>query len=258
VVSLLPGVNKLLIGSQYNTNGGNIGGEYAVVGQAFPQLYVTDYNRDPQGKVIVDGYGLPSSNSTPVDMGRTTPKYNLGVNTAVSYKIVTLSIVADYRGGDVIYNGIGSLMDFSGSSAQSAAAGRSIFIYPNSVINTGTSVHPIYTPNTTTPVYKGGWEYWSTYPDNVGSPYVTSGAFWKIREVSLAFNLTQYIKTTGFIKGLTVALTGRNLFLFVPKSEQWGDPELSNAGTTSNAIGGNDTNSIPSPRVFGADLNVTF
>jgi TonB-linked SusC/RagA family outer membrane protein len=259
VVSLLPGVDKLEIGTQSNTNGGNIGGEYAVVGQAFPQLYVTDYNRDSQGRVIVNSTtGVPTYSSTPVDQGRTTPKYTLGLNTSVSYKIVTLNVVADYRAGNVIYNGIGSFMDFAGSSAQSAAAGRSIFIFPNSVINTGTSVSPSYTPNTTVPVLKGGWEYWSTYPVNVGTPYVSSAAFWRIREVSLAFKLDQYIKKTGFIKGMTFALTGRNLFLFLPKSEEWGDPELSNAGTTSNAIGGNDTGSLPSPRVYGADLNVTF
>jgi TonB-linked SusC/RagA family outer membrane protein len=258
VVSLLPGVDKLEIGTQSNTNGGNIGGEYAVVGQAFPQLYVTDFNRDPQGHVIVSAStGVPSTNPTPVDEGRTTPKYTLGLNTTVSYKIVSLTVVADYRGGDVLYNGIGSIMDFAGSSAVSASAGRSIFIYPGSVNNTGTAAAPIYTPNST-PVFKGGWEYWSTTPVNVGSPYVTSGAFWRIREASLSFNLTQYIKHTGFIKGLTFALTGRNLFLFLPKSNQWGDPELSNAGSGSNAIGGNDTNSLPSSRIYGADLNVTF
>jgi TonB-linked SusC/RagA family outer membrane protein len=258
VISLLPGVSKLEIGSQYSTNGVNIGGEYAAVGQSYPQLYVTDYQRDPQGQVIVNSHnGVPADNPTPVDEGRTTPKYTLGVNSTVSYNIVSLSIVADYRGGDVIYNGIGSFMDFAGSSAQSASAGRSIFIYPNSVINTGTSTNPVYQTNTT-PVYKGGWEYWSTYPVNVGTPYVSSAAFWRIREVSLTFNLTKYIKNTGFIKGLQFSLTGRNLFLFLPKTEQWGDPELSNAGTTSNAIGGNDTNSLPSPRIYGADLNVTF
>ncbi len=255
VVALLPGVTKLDIGNQYSVNGVNVGGEYAVVGQAFPQLYVTDYQRSPQGQVIVNpNNGVPADNPTPVDQGRTTPKYTLGVTTAISYNIVSLTILADYRGGDVIYNGIGSFMDFAGSSAVSASAGRSIFIYPNSVIQTGANTYQ----TNTTPVYKGGWEYWSTYPVNVGTPYVSSAAFWRIREVSLTFNLTKFIKHTGFIKGLTFALTGRNLFLFLPKTEQWGDPELSNAGTASNAIGGNDTGSLPSPRIYGADLNVTF
>jgi hypothetical protein len=149
-------------------------------------------------------------------------------------------------------------MDFAGSSYVSASAGRSIFIYPNSVLNTGSAAAPVYTPNTTVPVFKGGWEYWSTYPVNVGSPYVTSAAFWRIREISLAFKLDQFVKNTKFIKGLTFALTGRNLFLFLPKSEQWGDPELDASGNVGNAVGSNSTGQLPSNRVFGGNLQVTF
>jgi len=261
VVSLLPGVDKLQISQEDNINGQNVGGVFAVVGQSYPQLYTTDYARDPQGHVIVNpGNGIPESNPNLVDQGRTTPKYNLGLNTSVNYKFITLNIVADYRAGNVVYNEIGSAMDFSGSSASSAAAGRQIFVYPGSVVNTGTAAAPVYAPNTT-PVFKGGWEYWSTYPVNVGSPYVTSAAFWEIREVSLAFNLNQFVKNSKYIKGLTFALTGRNLFLFLPKSEQWGDPELSDVasgGNGINAIGAITTNQLPSPRIYGADLQVTF
>ncbi|WP_259069150.1 SusC/RagA family TonB-linked outer membrane protein [Mucilaginibacter sp. X4EP1] len=259
VVSLLPGVDKLLLSTAYNTNGGNVGGVYAVVGQSYPQLYVTDYQRSPTGQVVVNpNNGTPLVNPSPVDEGRTSPKYNLGLNTSVSYKFVTLNVVAEYRAGNVLYSQTGSIMDFAGSSAVSASAGRQIFIYPNSVINTGTTAAPVYTPNTTVPVYKGGWEYWSTYPVNVGSPYVSSAAFWRIREVSLSFNLNQFIKNTKFIKGLTVALTGRNLFLFLPKSNQWGDPELSDAGSTGNGVGTTSTSQLPTPRVYGANLQVTF
>jgi len=37
----------------------------------------------------------------------------------------------------------------------------------------------------------------------------------------------------------------------------WGDPELSDAGTT-NAIGENGTGQLPSSRYFGGKLTVTF
>ena len=259
VVSLLPGVDKLELSNLSGVNGYSAGGIYAVVGQSYPQMYATDYARSPSGQVIVNSNnGVPENNPNLVDEGRTSPKFNLGLNTSVSYKFVTLNIVADYRAGNVIFNGLGSFMDFAGSSYVSASAGRSIFIYPNSVLNTGSAAAPVYTPNTTVPVFKGGWEYWSTYPVNVGSPYVTSAAFWRIREISLAFKLDQFVKNTKFIKGLTFALTGRNLFLFLPKSEQWGDPELDASGNVGNAVGSNGTGQLPSNRVFGGNLQVTF
>jgi TonB-linked SusC/RagA family outer membrane protein len=259
VVSLLPGVTKLELSTASNVNGGNAGGVFAVVGQSYPQLYITDYQRTASGQVIVSPTkGTPLVNPNLVDEGRTSPKYNLGVNTTLSYKFVSLNIVAEYRGGDVIYNSLGSFMDFAGSSLRSAQAGRSIFIYPNSVINTGTSGSPIYTTNTTVPVFKGGWDYWSNYPVNVGSSYVSSAAFWSLREVDLGFDLTKFIKTTKFIKGLQVSIIGRNLLLFTPKTNLWGDPQLDDAGSQGNGVGINSTGELPSTRIYGADLKVTF
>jgi len=247
VVSLIGTQTQLFLG----------GSSYAIVGKSFPQILVTDYIRDPQGQEVVSpttGEGTVSP--TLVDEGGAAPKVNLGVNTALSYKFVTLTIVAEYRGGAVIYNGIGPEMTFAGSDYFSSQAGRSIFIVPNSVIQTGPNT---FVKNTTVPTFNGGLDYWVEPggPQTVGSTYVTSADFWKIREVSLDFKLDQFINKTHAIKGLSVGFDARNLFTFLPKSEMWGDPELSDAGTT-NAIGENGTGQLPSSRYFGGKLTVTF
>jgi hypothetical protein len=75
--------------------------------------------------------------------------------------------------------------------------------------------------------------------------------------LNLTFNLNQFIKQSKYMKGLSVALTGRNLFVWVPKSNTYTDPEFSDVSTT-NARGINDANELPGTRVFGADLKVTF
>ena len=248
VISLLPGVSQLSLG--FN--------QYAVVGQPFPLLKGTDFVRDPQGRVVVSGTsGYPSTNSTALTtFGRTTPEYTLGVTTNVSYKFISLSAVAEYRGGDVIYNGIGGTMSFAGSSYLSGTAGRERFIYPNSSIQTSPGV---YVANTTIPVQNGNYGFWqsSQYTATM-SPFVTSGAFWKLREVDLAFNLNQFVKQNKFIKGATVAITGRNLFMWLPKSNQYTDPEFSSSGANANTRGTNDINELPGTRIFGADLKLTF
>ena len=125
VISLLPGINSLFLGNR----------NYAVVGKPFPLLEGTDFNRDPQGHVIVDANtGYPSTNNTGLtQFGRTTPKYNLGVTAAISYKFVTITAIAEYRGGAVVYNGLGNTLAFTGASALTAEAGRQPFVYPNSV-----------------------------------------------------------------------------------------------------------------------------
>ncbi|PAW92862.1 hypothetical protein CKK33_04900 [Mucilaginibacter sp. MD40] len=252
VISLIPGVNTFDV-LTFGTASVS-----AKVGQPFPLLRGTDLNRDPQGRVIVDAKtGLPSTNQAPIDFGRTTPKYILGVTSAWSYKFVTLNAVAEYRGGYVIYNQVGSTMNFGGSSYVSASAGRSRFIFPNSVINTGTAANPVYTPNTSVSIQDGNYGFWQSSPYNTAnSPLVSSAAFWKLREVSLNFDLSQFIKRTGFIKGLNFALTGRNLALWKPKSNPWTDPEF--ADTSGNGVGTTSAAQTPATRIYGADLKVTF
>ena len=254
VISLYGGQSSLFLG----------GNSYAVVGKAFPQLQVSDFERvgnSPTGAIIVDpstGEGTPSAALS--DEGRTTPKYDLGVNTMLSYKFITLTIVAEYRGGNVIYNGLGPEMTFAGSDAFSSQAGRQIFVIPGSVnAVTGSNGSVTYVPNTT-PTPSGGISYWVNFPgapSKEQAPYVTSAAFWKIREVALDFNLSKFITNKKYIKGLSLGINARNLLTFLPKSEMWGDPEQDDAGT-GNSIGTNSSSELPSSRYFGGQLKVTF
>lgn len=248
VISLLPGVNSLSLGNR----------NYAVVGQPFPLLEGADFVRDPQGHVVVDANsGYPSTDNTKLtNFGRTTPKYNLGVNTSISYKFIQLTAVAEYRGGDVVYNGLGGTLVFTGASALTTETGRQAFVYPNSVIQPSPGV---YVKNTNVSVQNGNYGLWQTsaFSSTTGA-FVTSGAFWKLREVDLAFNLNQFVKNNKYIKGLTFALTGRNLFIWVPKSNIYTDPEFSDAGATSNTRGTNSDAQLPGTRIFGGNLKVTF
>ncbi len=246
VISLLPGVSQLFLG----------GLDYAVVGQPFPLLKGSDFLRDPQGQVVVNSTGYPQVASTLTTFGRTTPKYNLGVTSTWTYKFVSLSAVFEYRGGDVIYNAVGATLSFTGASAYSASNGRQRFIYPNSVIQTGPNT---FVPNTSLSVQDGNYGFWQTSAFNsTNNPWVTSGAFWKLRELNLTFNLDKFIKQTKYMKGLSVALTGRNLFIWTPKENTYTDPEFSDTLPTSSARGANDINELPGTRVFGGSVKVTF
>jgi hypothetical protein len=231
--------------------------EYAVVGQPFPLLEGSDFVRDPQGQVVVDPVtGYPSQKQTLTIYGRTTPQYDLGANSTFSYKWISLAIYAEYRGGDVLDNGLGGTLTFTGAGLQTAQAGRQVFVYPNSVIQTGPNT---YVKNTNVNVENGNYGFWQqSVWSSTMSPFVTSGAFWKLREVDLSFNLDKFIKGSKFMRGATFSLTGRNLFLWVPKTNYWGDPELSNASPTSNLRGVNNDGQTPETRVFGGSLKVTF
>jgi len=248
VVSLTNGLNQIVLGGYTNAS------VAAVVGQPYPVLLGTDIKRDPQGHPIVDAVsGNPILNNNLVNLGRTTPKYLLGLTQTVSYKFVSLSITSEFRTGNVIYNQGLVQATAAGTSALSASSGRQRFVFPNSVIQTAPGV---YTKNTNTTTSAGDIDFFDAGAYyTAASTYVTSGAFWKIREADLNFDLTSFVKKSKVIKRMSFALIGRNLFMFRPASNNWTDPEF--AGTTGNAVGYSN-NQLPPTRFLGANLNVTF
>ncbi len=237
------------------------GGVYAIAGKNYPELLVTDFNRDPNGHIIVDGTtGLPSINPNPVDAGNTNYKYFLGLSPSLSYKGFTLRAVFDYRGGAKILNAVGNAMDFAGIST-SDATNRQAFVIPNSVIETSPKN---FTPNTNVPITSGFGGlpvpifWWANFYNQVGMPYVTSADFWKLRELVLSYDFPK--STFGeqkVIRGLTLVVAGRNLFMWRPKTNVWSDPEFS-TNSSGNAVGYTTEYQTPPTRVISASIVVTI
>jgi TonB-linked SusC/RagA family outer membrane protein len=247
VTKIIEGVDQLGIGN----------GNYVIVGKPAYTFQLTDYVRDDQGRVIVDkNTGYPTVDPTIKPFGQTQPKHLLGLNLNVSWKDLTFSAVADYRGGAQIYTGnLGTGMDFSGISKRSAQNSRQPFIFPNSSYWDGSK----YVDNTDVYTAQGGYNFWSqAINTSANTNYLVSGDFWKIREVSLSYNVPA--KWYGFaknaIKGVNITLSGRNLFMFLPKTNEWTDPEFSN--TTGNAQGVSGLDNTPPTRIFGASINISL
>jgi hypothetical protein len=247
VTKIIEGVDQLGIGN----------GNYVIVGKPAYTFQLTDYVRDDQGRVIVDkNTGYPTVDPTIKPFGQTQPKHLLGLNLNVSWKDLTFSAVADYRGGAQIYTGnLGTGMDFSGISKRSAQNGRQPFIFPNSSYWDGSK----YVDNTDVYTANGGYNFWSqAINTSANTNYLVSGDFWKIREVSLSYNVPA--KWYGFaksaIKGVNITVSGRNLFMFLPKTNEWTDPEFSN--TTGNAQGVSGLDNTPPTRIFGASINISL
>jgi len=247
------------------TSGGNGATtvSYATVGEQFPNIKVTDVKRDPEGHIIVDKItGLPSKQTAIVQVGHGNPNHILGILTDLNYKGFRLAAVAEYRGGNVIYNAIGGGsdgggIDFIGISGHSAQNGRQSFIIPGSVIETSPGV---YIPNTTALVASTGRSFWgdSDYA-NTQRAYLTSAAFWKLREVVLTYEIPVNKYFGGkILKMAEVGIFGRNLLMLRPKTNDWTDPEFNNSSSSINAVGYTDTSQSPPTRLYGFNLKFTF
>jgi len=270
VVSLPNGIPQLVLNNTATANAQLVAIPRASGedhGQPFPVLQGTYYQRTADGKVemtqITNKYGetyyVPLKAAGTKVFGNTQPKYKYGFNASVSYKGLTVAGQGELRTGYVIYNSIGETLDFSGGGQRSAQYGRQDFIYPNSAISTDGG--RTYTANTTglTP---GGSEFWASsgYNTSVAENYVTSGTFFKIRELSLSYALpAAVLSNIGFVKGLSLNVFGRNVFTWVPKENIYTDPEFSSVSATNpNGVGINTYFQTPPTKFYGASLNATF
>ncbi|WP_143306257.1 SusC/RagA family TonB-linked outer membrane protein [Chitinophaga vietnamensis] len=243
----------------YGTDGP---GSYALPGHTFPVIMGFDYNRTPDGKVIVDGKtGLPTKSDTISVLGNANPKHKLGLDAQIRYKNFTLSVLFEYRGGYQVYNSMGPEMDWSGTGYRTALYNRESFVFPNSVIADPNNPGK-YIPNTNVAIKNGNGNngFWTDGINrDVTSNYVTSGDYWKLREIALSYQVPQSILSkTKFIKGLTISAQARNLFVWMAKDNFYTDPEYSDAGNSSNGIGLTGLGQTPPSRYFGATVSAKF
>lgn len=249
VTDLYQGLNEIPLGGFANS-----AYIYAIKGEAYPMIKTTAYKRDPEGRVIVDkSTGYPIRASEMKAMGQTNAPTNLGFNTSLRYKNLTLAAQLDYRTGHVFYSRLANLNNFTGLSWESAQYDRQPFVFPNSVYEeNGTFV-----PNTDIKTADGGFDYWYSQHNATQENYVKDATFLKLREVSLNYNLpASWLANQKVIKRANIGLVARNLFTKLAKENIYTDPEFS--FTDGNTVGITDVNQTPPTRIYGFNINITF
>ncbi|MGK6351287.1 SusC/RagA family TonB-linked outer membrane protein [Parapedobacter sp. DT-150] len=230
----------------------------AEVGQPFPLLKTTRYNRDPQGRIIVDPTsGFPSTDGSFDILGTSNPPHILGTDLELRWKGLRFTSLFEYRTGHYFYNGVTTAFDFSGAGIRTTWFNRERFVVPNSSYLDPSSGE--YVANTNITTRSGGADFWTdgTRNTGIGENYAHSAAFWKWREATLSYDLPAHI-FRGYVKGATVSVQGRNLFIWVPKTNLYTDPEYSQNGSDSNAIGIANVSLTPPARYFGGTVSFTF
>ena len=270
VISLPNGVPQLTLdGSGRQSGNANL---VAIAGQPFPVLQGSYYQRTDDGRIKMFKVSDPNDPTlvryAPLKstdnkiFGNTQPKYRYGFNSSISFKGLTLTGQGEVRTGYVVYNSIGEDLDFTGGGQRSVMYGRKDFVYPNSALpQTDANGVTTYVPNTSS-LTPGGSEFWANttaWNRSVAENYVTSGKFFKIRELSLSYALpTDVVSKFGLIKGASLNIFGRNLYTWVPKENIYTDPEFSGTAAGSNAVGINSFLQTPPTKFYGASLNVTL
>jgi hypothetical protein len=263
IIRLSEDINELAIGGStgfIQTKAGAPNAiNYAIVGHPAFVFKLSDYKRDPLGRVIVDAVtGDPSLSDSLVIRGRTQPLWIVGINPNFSFKSLSIGMTWDYKAGHHAYHGLGTDMDGYGVSARSAQFNRERFVFPNSVYFDGSK----YVDNVDRTI-SNGHAFWGNNVQNtqVATNYFTSAAAWKLRELAINYDLPAKILGKGrIIKKATISAIARNLVIIVPKSNQWSDPEFNSTPNNANpnTLGVGSVFSTPPSRIFGGSVSFTF
>lgn len=234
------------------SNINNFRQSYAVLNEPYPSLLVSDYKRDPQGRVVVDATtGDPIIAADNTLLGTLVPPYQMGLSTLVQYRGLSLSAQFDWRMGGWLYSEIVPAMYAAGTHPETAKYNREPFVWPNSVIE----VEPgVYVPNDALTTSSGGRAFWSKQ----GEVQINTAAksdFFKLRELNITYTLpTHLLGWQSVVRSASVGLVGTNLLIIRHKDNTMGDPEY----LYNNTDGYLSFRQVPPYRTYGFSVNVSL
>ncbi len=256
VLELAPGIDEVVLNSPFTSPG--IGTIYAIKGTDYPVIKGTTYVRDPNGNIVVGSDGTPLINSALSNLGKVTPDYVLNFNTSLRVKGFTLAASMDFRKGGHFISATKRQLAFTGGLEESANFDRSQgYVVPNSVQLIGGQ----YVANTTpvgTADYSGVTNFFASGNYlNVGENNVVDATAFKIREISLSYDVPKAVLNSTFVNSMSFGLYARNpFFKYADNNANYADPETAN--TTGNGAGIALTGQYPSIRTYGFNIKVTF
>lgn len=254
VLALPDGLTNVILNSAFDAQ------FVAKVGEPLGVLEAPVPRLDPQGRIIVNpvnGYAIADANLG--TYGNSQRDYLMGFNNSFSYKGLTLGFTFDFKKGGVFYSGTADLLSFVGNSKNTTWNDRRTFVIPNSVIEVVENGVTRYEENTT-PIRE--WNIYDYYytGNGVALAYkdrILDKTFLKLRDLTLSYALPKTLAHKIGTDKASLTVYGRNLLTWLPASNSFIDPEVSNFGNDLSSEFG-EFRTGPAVRNYGLSLNLTF
>lgn len=219
-----------------------------VVGKPIGALYTFKYLRDDKGNQVFDAAsGRPLRQPRDSYVGNTLPKYFGGITNSFNYNGISLTTLVDFKLGAKMIAGSNMNALRHGLHKRTLVGRAEGFVIgkgvnPNGSVNTTKSdIQPFYeTPNVL----------------GVNEDFVFNSGFWKLRQITLGYDFTKYVKTIKAIKGLKLSAVANNVLIIKKWTENM-DPE-NTANINDNETGLDFWTAVPPTRSIGFNLNIKF
>lgn len=265
-------VEKLVEGLTRSQLGGY---NWIEAGKPYGYLRGSYSARAEDGQLLISSAsGMPLVDPNDGMVGNPNPDFKLGLTNTVSYKGFTLNVLVDWTQGGDFYSetingmlGRGVTRDTENRERNAVIEG--IYGNPTAVIGADGLSHftPLLVggktvPNQTRVTYNDLF-----FTSGTGASFATNGAFeysvfdgtiYRLREISLAYNLPKNWSSKLKLSNINISLSGRNLWYFAPNVPKYTrfDPDMNSV--LGSGTQGVETGGAPSSKRYGVNLNVTF
>ncbi len=210
-----------------------------VEGGSFGDIYGKTFERDANGKVVLDEAGLPFWSGKFDKVANAAPDFKLSWNNNFQYKNWSMSFLIDGSFGGDVMSLTEAEMDMNGVSKATGDARQAGYVNFN-----GSQIKDV----------KGFYERVGGRA-GISEYYVYSATNIRLRELVLAYSLPRtLVEKTGFLSGANISFVGRNLFFL--KNDAPFDPD--NSLSTGNNLQGIDMYGMPSTRSLGFNVKLSF
>ncbi len=235
-----------------------LGGDWLRANNADGTAYDATLPYNPNGAVIIQddptkgGYGYPVADPINRVIGNPNPDFLLGIGNTFAYKGFTLDFLFDIKQGGDMWNGTNGAMTNYGTSLDSevrdapGASGNFVF---EGIKSDGTE------NNIVVPLSQAWYQTNGGGFGTVARQFVEDASWYRLRVLSLSYQLNKKWLQNTPLGDVTVSFTGRNLLLFTPYSGI--DPETSLVGSSSNGQG-LDYFQLPNTKSYAFGLSVKF
>ena len=175
--------------------------------------------------------------------------YSLGFTNNISYKNFSLSATCDFTKGGQILSFTSALYKSRGALLETAIDRESPRVLEGVIEFPAGSGK--YIPNN---IQISAQQYWQAKGGLQSEFNVYDATVFRLREVSLGYDLPSNVLKTKFIKGVRFSVFGRNLFYVAPNSII--DPGVNTQGAGN--IRGLELQSAPNARTMGANIKISL
>lgn len=253
----------------------------AMPGQKYGAILGYDYQRDPDGNIILNPTTLtPMPTADRRVLGKGVFDWTGGLTSRLNYRDFSLNVAFDVKYGADIFSMTDLFSVVRGSSVKTLpgreewiqseqerlsqkksldewrAAGMVRGYVPEGVVQTGSDANgkPIYTKNTAAVDPSVYWSRFYSDGQGIAVPFIYKATYVKVRDITLSYHLPRTVCARLHMKDAQLGFVARNPFIIYKN--------IPNVDPDSNYNNGNgqglEYGSLPSRRGWGINLNVKF